>query len=390
MSKTIKTVAATLLIVFSLEVLIFTFAIRPKLLEQDALSSKIDEIQSLIDKNAVLDFDSKQAEKNAILGYMSGLDDHYINYWVPDDYQNYLDEQDGNFTGVGMTVQSQNGAIIEGLLVLRVIGNSPAENAGIKSMDRIIEVDGENIVGKEYQDVVNKILGEENTDVSIKVLRDGTELEAAMTRKKFIQREVDYRIINNDIGYIQIHDFNTNAFDEFNSALNELISKGVKGFIFDVRNNPGGEFQTIRNILDLLVPEDELVILQYKERDQVYKSTGNRKTDLPMTVLVNNSSASASELFASALRDLNQSPLIGQKTFGKGIGQTTFTLYDGSGVKFTTFHYLTKSRTNYNEIGLVPDYDVEMSEENLTRFYALEESEDNQLQKAIEVISGMY
>lgn len=347
------------------------------------LIDKLSAIDSLIEKNAIMPFDSDVAFDNAISGYMAALDDVYGIYFTPDDYDSFLDSNQGNFTGIGIQVYSTEQILTRGIIVMRPLGNSPAEAAGIKANDRIVGVDGESIIGKDYNDAVDSILGEPGTTVALTVNRGNEELQFIVERKTFAQREVDYRIIDENIGYVQIHNFNVNAYLEFSQALTDLISQNVEGFIFDIRNNPGGELNTVINMVDLLVDKDELVVLQYKNDEQVYYSTDGKYVDVPMVVLMNDSSASASELFASALRDIDQVPLIGETSYGKGVGQTSFQLPDGSGIKITTFRYVTKSRTNYDSIGLEPDIPVAMTDEDKMVFYALDETTDGQLSVAI-------
>ena len=185
------------------------------------------------------------------------------------------------------------------------MGNSPAEKAGILPCDGIVSVNGEALEGMPYNEAFSKFSGEEGTTLSVGVLRNGEAFSFDIVRTKFLQREIDYRILDGDIGFIRIHEFNLNAYEEFSAALRSLLQSGVKGFIFDVRNNPGGDLNTVCSMVDLLVAEDELIVLQYKDDEEILRSTPNRMTDLPMVVLLNSGSASASEMFSSSLRDLN-------------------------------------------------------------------------------------
>lgn len=384
--KRILTIIYTVIAVIILEVAVWAvfFSAKPN----TEIDDKIKEIQNLITENSIYEFDNEKAIQNALSAYVFSIEnDMHAYYFAPVNYGTYMDEQAGNFTGIGVKVLVQSGNITNGLQILRVLGNSPAEQAGLMPLDKIIKVNNELIEGKEYNETINSILGEPDTDVLLTVLRDEAEYDYTVTRKHFMQREVDFKIINGNIGFIRVHDFNTNAYPEFEKALNELLKLGVEGFIFDVRNNPGGELNTVKNMIDLLVPKDEIVILQYNNSEYVYESTGKRKTDLPMVVLLNGSSASASELFASSLRDLVSAPLVGEQSYGKGTGQTTYSLSDGSGLKITTFRYVSKSRTNYDQIGLKPDFEIEMNADDVLKFYTLDETNDTQLMTAIEALT---
>lgn len=357
------------------------------------LSDKVGRINGLLDKYAVTESDRDTAVENALYYYVASLGDEYAAYFGKDYYEEYLSNKAGNPSGIGVTVLYPENGIIsdEGLFVFFVIGNSPAEAAGIKPADKIVAVDGTSLEGMSYYDSVNTILGEENTDVTLTVLRDGKKLDFTVTRSSFYRRSVDYRMLDGNIGFIRIYDFSTETtYSQFEKALNDLLSQGAAGFIFDMRNNPGGDYDTVVNMLNLLVPKDELVILTDKNGNEtVNYSTGNRKTDLPSVVIINGESASAAELFASALRDLNKSPLVGSVSYGKGVGQTNFDLQDGTGLKFTTFYYMTKSRVNYDGIGLVPDYEINLSDEEEDYLYTFDETNDIQLKKALEVIKTM-
>lgn len=357
------------------------------------LSDKVSRINNLIDNYAVKDVDKDSAVENALYYYVASLGDEYAMYFGKDNYSDYLNDKAGTPSGIGVTVLYPDNGIIgdDGLFVFVVIGNSPAEAAGLKPADRIISVDGRSIVGMSYYDSVNLILGENNTDVKLTVLREGKELEFTVTRASYLKRSVDYRMLDGNIGFIRIYDFSTETtYSQFEKALNDLLSQGAGSFIFDLRNNPGGDYSTVVNMLNLLVPKDELVILTDKNGNETVEySTGNRKTDLPSAVIINGESASAAELFASALRDLNGSLLVGSVSYGKGVGQTNYDFKDGTGLKFTTFYYMTKSRVNYDGTGLVPDYEINLSDKEEDYLYTFDETNDIQLKKAIEVIKTM-
>ena len=358
----------------------------------DTLLEKINQINYLIDGKSIYELDKETAIENALYSYVATLDDDYATYFDKDYYEDYLDEVRGAYSGIGAQILAPASDIIgeDGLFIYRVIGNSPAEKAGIQSTDSIIAVDGNSISGMTYNDAVNSILGDPGTSVTVTVKRGETSIDFTVTRESFLARDVDYKMIDGDIGFIRIHEFSSEtAYSQFIEALDSLISEGATGFIFDVRNNPGGDYETVVNILNLLVDRDELVILKYKDREEIEYSTGNRKTDLPCVVLINESSASAAELFSSALRDLNSAPLVGTTSYGKGVGQEYYELSDGSGLKFTTFHYMTKSRLDYDGIGLIPDYETELTEEQKNYFYVLDETSDPQLIKALEVMDTL-
>lgn len=360
-------------------------------LERDLdMYQKITLIQSYVDKYSIYDFNEKVAEDAALKYYLAGIeDDHYSYYFSKEEMEEFEVSTAGNFVGIGVNVVRISDVLEKGLYVYRVVGNSPAEHAGIKAGDIILSANDDVFDGMTYDDAVDCMLDKEGTTVTLKAERDGETLIFDIVRSAFTQRLVDYEVIDG-FGFVRIHGFSHAAASQFGDAINDLLSKGVKGFVFDVRNNPGGELTTVTSMLDLLTPKGEpIIIIQYKDSEEVINSTLKPVTDLPMTVLVNGSSASASELFSSCLRDLVGAKLVGEKTYGKGIGQTTFDLGDGTGLKITTFKYFTKSRTDYNNTGLEPDYVVETTEEQVLDFYKIPRERDLQLQKALSVIAEL-
>lgn len=354
----------------------------------DILASKVRILNNLINSKSIKDFDEQQAVENALYAYVATLDDKYAQYFDKDYYSEYVNDLKGSHVGIGVTIKASETAYVDesGLRILRVIGGSPAESAGLRTEDRITAVDGNAVGGKLYTDVYNSLLGEEGSVVDLTVLRDGKLLEFSVKRSSYVSRDVDYKMLDGNIGFIRIHQFSSETtFPQFEEALKDLISQGAKGFIYDVRNNPGGDYSTVINMLNLLVDKDVLAVLSYKDSEKVEYSTGNKITDLPSVVLINGSSASAAELFSSALRDLNSSPLIGTRSYGKGVGQEYVGMTDGSGVKLTTFTYTTKSSVNYDGVGLAPDYNVETD----VNIYSADETTDAQLKKAIEVLKTL-
>lgn len=349
------------------------------------INDKLTEINGFIDEYAIMPFDQETALSNAIFFYVASLEDPYCSYMDAEEYAAYLEELSGSFTGIGVNVITTTEILENGLLIYRVIGNSPAELAGLKNGDIIIEANGTSFVNFPYEDAVDIMLDELGTTINLVVDRNGERLEFNVVRQNFTKRLVDYEVIGN-LGYITIYQFEAAALEQFEEALKSLEASGVKGYIFDVRNNPGGELNTVKNMVDYLVPKDEIVVLQYKDYESSLYSSDNRLTDKPCVVLINGESASASELFSSALRDILGSKLIGEQSFGKGVGQTTFSLSDGSALKFTTFRYVTKSRYNYDGIGLEPDYVVELPLEDSIYYYCMSREDDTQLAKAIQVL----
>lgn len=390
--KKIPTIAITAVVTALICSLVFSL-ITPMTIEglsedESVFIQKFRALKEKIDEYAIYDFDEEAAKDTSLLYYMSGLkDDAYAYYFTKKELNDYNYETRGNFMGIGINVMTQSQTLTDGLFIYRVIGGSPAEAAGLMTGDKIIEADGVSFINHPYQEAVDILLGEEGTTVNIKVNRKGEEFSFNITRTAFEQRNVEYNVYEN-LGYIRIYQFAENADEQFYEALKALISMNVEGIIFDVRNNPGGELHTVCNMIDMLIHGgEEIIVIEYKNDEEIIYSTDGRMTELPYVVLMNNDSASGSELFSSSLRDILGTKLIGEHSFGKGVGQTTFPLYDGSGVKLTTFKYLTKSRTDYDKTGLVPDYEVILDEKWDMEYYLMTFEDDIQLQKAISVLN---
>ncbi len=391
MNKNKRNILVAVILTFVITVSLFSFvscgflklSIDKETSEQ--IGDKFAEITGYIDKYAIMPFDEDTALSNALFFYVASMEDPYCSYMDAEEYDEYIEELSGSFTGIGVNVITKTQTLQDGLLVYRVIGNSPAELAGLQNGDMIVEVDGISLIDYPYQDAVNLMLDEPGTTLNLVVDRNGEKLEFNIVRQNFTKRLVDYEVIG-DVGYVIIYQFESAALDQFKAALLDLEESGVKGYIFDLRNNPGGELNTVKNMVDMLVPKDEIVVLQYKEYESSLYSSGNRIVDKPCVVIVNGESASASELFSSALRDILGSKIVGTQSYGKGVGQTTFSLSDGSALKFTTFRYVTKSRYNYDGIGLEPDYVVELPLEDTIYYYCMSREDDTQLAKAVQVI----
>ena len=348
------------------------------------------EIQAYIDKYSIFDFDNEIAYSNASYGYLYGVsDDRYLGFFSAEEYKSYIEDSKGEFTGIGVQFYYSDD-LSDGLLIWQVVGDSPAEKAGLRSGDLLIEIDYENIEGKTYYDVLDMLQKEEGATSEVTVLRGNEQLDFSLTWENFVRRDVSYYIADNYIGVITINEFTENVYSQFKTALEEISAAGAQGIIFDLRNNPGGNLSTVCDIVDMLVPAgSEIAYIEYKDSVETIYAKTEPIIDMPFVVLVNRSSASAAELFASSLRDILGTKLVGEKTFGKGVGQQTFILSDNSAIKLTTFKYYTKSRTDYNNIGLEPDYIVEMNLSEYKSFYSMQEDEDRQKQKAIEVMKTL-
>ena len=345
--------------------------------DQSEVSSKMQELQSYIDRYFLFDYEKEDEESGIYKGMMSGLGDVYTTYYTPDEYASFMESSNGSYSGIGaMLSQDYNTGIIT---VVKVFEGSPAEEAGIQPDDILYKVKGEEVTGEDLSLVVTDLKGEEGTDVDISMMRGTDVLDMTITRRNIEVPTVEYKMLDENIGYIAISEFDDVTDEQFIAALEDLKSQGMKNLAIDLRNNGGGLVDVTCNILDQLLPEGLIVYTEDKNGDrQEEYSDAEHYFDGKMAVLVNGNSASASEIFAGAIKDYGVGTLIGTQTFGKGIVQSLFPLSDGSAIKITVSRYYTPAGNNIHGVGITPDIILERDTES---------EEDNQLQKAIEVLS---
>ena len=344
--------------------------------EQAKISTKMQELQSYIDRFYLFDYDEENVESGIYKGMMAGLGDVYTNYYTPEEYASFMESSNGSYSGIGaMLSQDYNTGIIT---VVKVFEGSPAAEAGVQPDDILYKVKGEEVTGMDLNLVVSDLKGEEGTDVEASFMRGTDVLDLTLTRRSIEVPTVEYRLITDKIGYISISEFDDVTDDQFIAALDDLNSQGMENLIIDLRDNGGGLVDVTCDILDQLLPEGLIVYTEDKDGNRE-EETSDAEHYFPgkMAVLVNGNSASASEIFAGAIKDYGVGTLIGTQTFGKGIVQSLFPLSDGSAIKVTVSRYYTPAGNNIHEVGITPDIILAKDTES---------EEDNQLQKAIDVL----
>lgn len=356
----------------------FTHTSLNKSLENEAeITEKMEELNDYISQYYLFDYTDEDVESGIYKGMMAGLGDIYTCYYTPDEYASFMESSNGNYSGIGaMLSQDYSTGIIT---VVQVFEGSPAEEVGLQPDDILYKVKGEEVTGQDLSLVVTDLKGEEGTAVDISVMRGTEEIDLTVTRRKIEVPTVESRMLTDTIGYIGITEFDDVTDDQFLSALDELKEEGMQDLVIDLRNNGGGLVDVTCNILDELLPEGLIVYTEdkYGNRQEEY-SDAEHYFDGKMAVLVNGNSASASEIFAGAIKDYGVGTLIGTQTFGKGIVQSLFPLSDGSAIKITVSRYYTPAGNNIHEVGIEPDIVLDKDTES---------ADDNQLQKAIEVLS---
>ena len=353
----------------------------------DVTLEKLEALEDVIDEYYYRDedIDIDAMIEGMYAGVVDSLGDPYSVYYTAEEWQAMMEETEGIYYGIGayVSLDTTTGfAKISG-----VIANTPAEEAGLRENDIIYLVDGETTQGYELSEVVSMIKGEAGTDVHLTIYREGETdyLEIDVTRRKIESPTVNYEMYDNGIGYIQITEFDDVTLDQFTEALAVIKGSHARGLILDLRSNPGGSLPVVVDIAREILPKGLIVYTEdkYGERD-TYTCDGKNELDIPLVVLINGNSASASEILAGAIKDYGKGTLIGTTTFGKGIVQRVLPLTDGTALKLTISAYYTPSGNNIHGIGIDPDIECEFDSD---AYY--DEGVDNQLERAKQEIEKM-
>ncbi|MBS5653266.1 MAG: S41 family peptidase [Eubacterium sp.] len=347
----------------------------------EASLSKLSSLESIIDLYYLDKVDNKKLEEGIYKGLFSGLDDPYSVYYTADEYAKLQEDIDGVFVGMGAYVSQNTETGI--IIVTKAFDNSPAKKAGIKDGDIIYKVEDKEVTGEDVDKVVSMIKGKENTKVKLTIYRQSEKkyIDVEITRAKVEVPSIEAKMLNKKkgIAYIQIVEFQENTYKQFASAIEKLKKQGMKSVIFDVRNNPGGRYDIVCQILDDLLPEGTLVSTKDKYGKEEKQTSDAKALNMPMVVIQNENSASASEIFAGAIQDFKAGTIIGTRSFGKGIVQQMWPLNDGSAIKLTVEKYYTPSGKNIHGKGITPNVEVKASTKG---------NKDVQLNKAIEILEN--
>ena len=352
--------------------------------EQD-ITTELTKYRSIIDEYYLGEINEEDLKEGAIKGYVEGLGDPYTEYISKEEMQEYMEDTMGNYVGVGIYMIKDEDT--NKVMVLAPIKNSPAEKAGILPGDYIISVNGVEYTGDEMTAMSNNIKGEEGTEVQLKILRGTQNLEFKIKREKITVNPVEGKVLENNIGYIAFSSFDETTAKDFKNKFLELEKQNIKSLIIDLRNNGGGLVDQALEIAGYMTEKDTVLLYEVDKNgnEEIEKSKGELIINMPVIILTNENSASASEILAGALKDLGKAKIVGTKTYGKGVIQQILTLPDGSGLKITTEKYLTPNRTEINEIGIEPDETVELPED-VDDVFNIDRSKDTQLQKAIQML----
>ena len=349
------------------------------------IASKLTKYREIIDKYYLGDVDDTALEEGAIKGYIEGLGDPYTEYISKEEMDTYLDDTMGNFVGIGIYMIKNTQ--YDKIQVLSTIKGSPAEKAGIQAGDLIISADGVEYSADDMTTASNKIKGEEGTKVTIEVLRGAEKLKFELTREKVKVNQVEGKVLSNNIGYIKFTSFDETTAEDFKNQYQELAKKGIQSLIIDLRNNGGGIVDQALEIADYMTPKDSVLLYEVDKngKETVKKAKEDPIVNMPIIILTNENTASASEILAGALKDLGKAKIVGTTTYGKGVIQQILKLNDGSGLKITIEEYQTPNRNKINKVGIEPDEKVELPS-TVNSLLTIKESYDTQLQKAIEML----
>lgn len=341
------------------------------------VEGKLNAIDSVLESFYFGDVNDETAKDNIYKAYLSSYGDKYTMYYTADEYKALKESTNGKFYGIGAVCQlSCEG----GVLLVDVYDNGAGYQAGLRSGDRVVNVDGRDITGMELSSAVALIKGDKGTSVTLEVIRGTERLTFSAVRDAVEAKTVSYTLLDNNIGYLSISQFEEVTTKQFKAAVEDLQSQGMKGLVIDIRNNPGGLLDTVVGMLKYMLPDGLIVYTEDKQGNRKeYKGQDNDEFNLPLAVIVNGNSASASEIFAGAIQDYGKGTIIGTQTYGKGIVQTVKPLTDGSAIKFTIAKYFTPKGQDIHGKGVTPDMVVE---------YDTDADVDTQLDAAIKNVEA--
>ncbi len=350
----------------------------------DVMLEKMEYIKKMIEDYSLYGATDEEMLDGIYRGLLWSIDDAYSAYYTEDEMKSLMESSSGYYCGIGVMV-SQN--VYTGIItVVKPFKDGPAYNAGMRKEDILIRVEDEEVTGVDLNEVVAKIKGEEGTVVNVTVLRGEEEISMDVTRAWIEVPTIEHEMLDDKIGYISISEFDQVTVEQFDNAVTSLEKQKMQGLIIDLRDNPGGLVDSAVAMLDRILPKGLVVYTEDKngKRDEEY-AKDKIELKVPLVLLMNANSASASEIFAGAVQDFEKGTVVGTQSFGKGIVQIVAYVNDGSGIKFTVSQYFTPKGNAVHEVGITPDVVVELDEE-LKTLSEIPKDKDNQLQEAIRVL----
>ena len=345
---------------------------------------KLLEMQEIAEYYFYEEVDPAKLIDGAALGLLTGLDDPYSFYYSPEDYKELWEDDEGEYAGVGIQISGNYATGI--CTVSRVFDNGPAREAGVHKGDILYKVEDLYVDAFSLQDAVDIMRGTPGTDVNVTFLRNGEEISFVLTRAQINVNRVEAMMLDEEIGYIALYEFAGDCSAKFETALNDVVSQGAKGVIIDLRDNPGGWVDDAETIGDLFLDKGTLCYLQYRDGTREYYHTKNGKTDVQLVLMLNENSASSSEILAGALKDRANATIVGVQSYGKGIVQSVLPISnDGSGMQLTIAQYFTPAGNKVHKIGITPDVEIALPKGD-NGMYEFGDLSDPQLSRALEVM----
>lgn len=340
--------------------------------------------KAMLEEKYIGEINDEKLLEGAIKGYIEGLDDPYTEYLTKEEMEEFTEQTNAEYVGIGVYISNDRSN--NTLLIVGVMKNSPALEAGMQPGDIVEKIEGIAYSGEQISEATSILKGKEGTTVKVTVLRDGKEIDMDITRKKITVDHVASKMLDNQIAYIQIDSFDSGVEEAFKEQITQLKNDGAKSIIIDLRSNGGGIVDEATGIAELFVKKGETILIT-KGKNEGENITKSKKdpiiTDMPVVVLVNEGTASASEILAAALKEQYGAKIIGKTTYGKGVIQTLYTLTDGSGLKITTDEYFTPNHNKIHKVGIKPDIEVDLTKDS-QGYYETSMEKDAQIQKAIE------
>lgn len=352
---------------------------------ESTVSATLKMFKNLIKSKYIYDVDNIKLVDGALKGYIDALGDPYTTYLTKEEMEEFTEEASSEYVGIGIYVSN----VDDQILIVGVMKDSPALEAGIQAGDIITKVNGVEYSGAQLSEATSVLKGKEETNADVTILRNDEEKTVTVTRKKITVEHVASQMIDNDIAYIEISSFDSGVADSFERQLKELLNKGAKKIIIDVRSNGGGIVDEATQIADLFIDKGKSILITKGKNDSEKVTTAENDPivkNIPVAILTNESTASASEILAGALKDQYGATLVGKTTYGKGVIQTLYSLQDGSGIKITTDEYYTPNHNQINKKGLTPDYEVDLTVGE-DGYYETSIDKDAQLLKAREILN---
>lgn len=349
------------------------------------LLNKLNYVQRILEKNFLEEYDQQDVEDGMFAGMLAALQDPYTVYYSKEAYDSVMESSEGAYYGIGVVVQQNPDT--NAIIVNYPYEDGPGAEAGILPGDIIYAVEETLAEGLTIDEVVARIRGEEGTWVEISVLREGSAepVRLRVQRRKIETKTVVSELLDGNVGYVQVTQFDEVTPNQFKNAMDGLMAKGMESVVIDLRDNPGGSLNAVMKMMDMVLPKGLYTYLENKNgKRENYYGTEDAQYDLPMVVLVNENSASASELFTGAVHDYKRATIVGTTTFGKGIVQQLYPLPDGSGIKVTMAKYYTPNGVCIHKTGITPDIEVELDDGEYASIVSHEE--DNQLSQALEYL----